>query len=43
MTVVFLIDVGVGLGRNLGLADESEGNFTPELTGRGGVNFGWRF
>ncbi|WP_124981122.1 hypothetical protein [Nonlabens xiamenensis] len=40
----FLIDVGFGIGRNLGLADESpEGREQPEITGRGGVNFGWRF
>lgn len=39
----FLIDIGFGIGRNLGLADEPEGNYLPEVTGRGGVNFGWRF
>ncbi len=40
----FLIDVGLGIGRNLGLADEDfEDQYFPEVTGRGGVNFGWRF
>jgi hypothetical protein len=39
----FLIDVGFGIGRNLGLADDPDEFDLPEVTGRGGVNFGWRF
>ncbi|AZQ43746.1 DUF3575 domain-containing protein [Nonlabens ponticola] len=39
----FLIDINLGIGRNLGLADEPEDDYLPEVTGRGGVNFGWRF
>gem|GEM_PF-168657 len=39
----FLIDIGFGLGRNLGLASDPQGYDLPEVTGRGGVNFGWRF
>ncbi|BAO55578.1 hypothetical protein [Nonlabens marinus] len=39
----FLIDVGFGIGRNLGLADDPADYELPEVTGRGGVNFGWRF
>ncbi|PKG43327.1 hypothetical protein CXF67_05485 [Psychroflexus sp. MES1-P1E] len=39
----FLIDVGFGIGRNLGIADDDNLYNLPELTGRGGVNFGWRF
>ncbi|OUS12670.1 hypothetical protein A9Q93_10100 [Nonlabens dokdonensis] len=39
----FLIDVGFGIGRNLGLADDPRDYELPEVTGRGGVNFGWRF
>ena len=38
----FLVDLGIGVGRNLGLADEPEG-FNPEVQVRGGLNFGWRF
>jgi hypothetical protein len=39
----FLIDIGFGIGRNLGLANDPQGYDLPEVTGRGGVNFGWRF
>jgi hypothetical protein len=39
----FLIDLGFGIGRNLGLANDPQGYDLPEVTGRGGVNFGWRF
>ncbi len=36
----FFIDLGVGLGRNLGFAD---GPNERELSGKFGVNFGWQF
>jgi len=40
----FLIDIGFGIGRNLGIADDASNQYSlPEVTGRGGVNFGWRF
>ncbi len=40
----FLIDIGFGLGRNLGVASDSNNEYDlPEVTGRAGVNFGWRF
>ncbi len=43
----FLIDIGFGLGRDLGFADkEYNGDFYYEKSNvqfRGGVNFGWRF
>jgi hypothetical protein len=40
----FLIDLGFGIGRNLGIADDASNQYSlPEVTGRGGVNFGWRF
>jgi hypothetical protein len=40
----FLIDLGFGIGRNLGIADDASSQYSlPEVTGRGGVNFGWRF
>lgn len=38
----FLIDVGFGLGRNLGISND-ETDFNNPLRLRGGVNFGWRF
>ncbi len=38
----FLIDLGLGLGRNLGLADDPF-DFNNDLQLRGGLNFGWRF
>jgi hypothetical protein len=38
----FLIDLGFGLGRNLGLADDPFEN-NDDLQIRGGLNFGWRF
>jgi hypothetical protein len=38
----FLIDIGFGVGRNLGFASDPD-DYLPEVTGRGGVNFGWRF
>jgi len=39
----FMIDVGLGIGRNLGFADIPEDNYRPEVIPRGGVHFGWRF
>lgn len=40
----FLIDVGFGIGRNLGIANDPGNLYNlPEIAGRGGVNFGWRF
>lgn len=38
----FMIDVGLGIGRNLGLADIPD-YWRPEVVPRGGVHFGWRF
>lgn len=38
----FLIDLGFGLGRNLGIANDDT-NFNTDLRVRGGLNFGWRF
>jgi hypothetical protein len=38
----FMIDVGVGIGRNLGFADIPD-YWRPEVVPRGGVHFGWRF
>ena len=37
----FLVDLGFGVGRNLGLP--SEDNVGQEVQVRGGLNFGWRF
>lgn len=37
----FLVDLGIGLGRNLGLP--SDDNVGWEVQPRGGLNFGWRF
>ncbi|MEM7382367.1 MAG: hypothetical protein AAF361_14395 [Bacteroidota bacterium] len=37
----FLVDLGVGIGRNLGLP--SDDNVGLEVLPRGGLNFGWRF
>jgi hypothetical protein len=40
----FLIDVGFGVGRNLGIADYDEDIYGDRpIAGRGSVNFGWRF
>jgi hypothetical protein len=39
----FLIDIGFGIGRNLGIANGDDLYDLPEVTGRGGINFGWRF
>jgi hypothetical protein len=39
----FLIDIGFGIGRNLGIANGDDLYDLPEGTGRGGINFGWRF
>jgi hypothetical protein len=39
----FLIDIGFGIGRNLGIANGDDRYYLPEVTGRGGINFGWRF
>ncbi len=39
----FLIDLNLGVGRNLGLPNEPENYSLPEVVGRGGLNFGWRF
>jgi hypothetical protein len=38
----FMIDVGLGIGRNLGFADIPD-DWRPEVIPRGGVHFGWRF
>jgi len=37
----FLVDLGFGVGRNLGLPDGD--NLGNEVQIRGGLNFGWRF
>jgi len=37
----FLIDLGIGVGRDLGIADDPIDDFDVRL--RGGLNFGWRF
>lgn len=42
----FSIDINLGLGRNLGIADDDDivDDFNDRnFTTRGGVNFGWRF
>ncbi len=39
----FLIDLNLGIGRNFGLPDEPDNLSLPEVVGRGGLNFGWRF
>jgi len=39
----FFIDLNLGIGRNLGIADDQNIYNLPEVTGRGGLNFGWRF
>jgi hypothetical protein len=39
----FLIDLNLGIGRNLGIADDQNIYELPEITGRAGLNFGWRF
>lgn len=39
----FMIDLGFGIGRNLGIADDKGLYDLPEVVGRGGLNFGWRF
>lgn len=38
----FLVDLGVGVGRNLGVANTSENFGAEEVQVRGGLNFGWR-
>jgi hypothetical protein len=38
----FMIDVGLGIGRNLGLSNEPE-ETKVQVIPRGGVHFGWRF
>ncbi|MDT0620232.1 hypothetical protein [Croceitalea vernalis] len=38
----FLVDLGIGVGRNLALSDNAQ-QFNNELQIRGGLNFGWRF
>lgn len=38
----FMIDLGLGIGRNLGFSDEPD-QFTESVIPRGGVHFGWRF
>jgi hypothetical protein len=38
----FMIDLGLGIGRNLGFSDEPD-EFRPDIMPRGGVHFGWRF
>ena len=37
----FMIDLGFGIGRNLGIADDDYED--RDFTGRFGLNFGWRF
>ena len=39
----FMIDLGLGFGRNLGFSDEPEENNRPNFMPRGGIHFGWRF
>lgn len=40
----FLIDLGFGIGRNLGFADYNDDEYSrSEVVVRGGLNFGWRF
>lgn len=39
----FMIDLGFGIGRNLGIANDKGLYDLPEVVGRGGLNFGWRF
>lgn len=38
----FMVDVGLGIGRNLGFTSESEES-RENLIPRGGIHFGWRF
>jgi len=38
----FMIDLGFGIGRNLGFSDEPD-ELTESVIPRGGVHFGWRF
>jgi len=38
----FMIDLGFGIGRNLGFSDEPD-ELTETIIPRGGVHFGWRF
>lgn len=38
----FMIDVGFGIGRNLGFSDVPD-DIRTEVVPRGGVHFGWRF
>ncbi|MEO1486107.1 MAG: hypothetical protein AAFU57_10180 [Bacteroidota bacterium] len=38
----FLVDIGLGLGRNLGIDGNPE-DFDNDVQLRGGLNFGWRF
>lgn len=38
----FVIDINLGLGRDLGIGDESP-SLDRDFAARGGVNFGWRF
>lgn len=37
-----MIDLGFGIGRNLGFSDEPD-ELRPDVMPRGGVHFGWRF
>jgi hypothetical protein len=40
----FLIDIGFGVGRNLGIANYNEDIYGDRpIAGRGSINFGWRF
>ena len=42
----FLIDLGFGLGRDLGFADNDDNDYYEnkgDIQVRGGLNFGWRF
>jgi hypothetical protein len=38
----FMVDVGIGVGRNLGFSNESAES-RDDVIPRGGVHFGWRF
>lgn len=38
----FMIDLGFGIGRNLGFSDEPD-ELTETIIPRGGLHFGWRF
>lgn len=39
----FLVDLGIGVGRNLGFVNNDQFRDVIEVQIRGGLNFGWRF